>query len=156
MARMPPRSVPTRNLGEVMRPPTEYALPEQPAPPSFADEAGAVMRRLRAAISDLVGATTTGVHNSQDLQKLFGLDGKLSWQVFKLAGPGEPLAMAPHVPNPVPMRRFLSVSRKNGLPKDVITELGAAYEAFEQLVRSHAGDRTSFDSMARACSNGKG
>jgi hypothetical protein len=139
-----------------MRPPTECAVSEQPVPVSFVDEAAAVMRRLRSATRALVGATSTGVHNSQDLQKLFGLDGKLSWQVFKLAGPGEPLALAPHVPNPVPMRRFLSVSRKHGLPKDVIAELSAAYEDFERLVGAHAGDRTTLDSMARACSNGDG
>jgi hypothetical protein len=115
---------------------------------SFADEAAIVMRTLRAAIAKLVEATPNGARKSQDLQKLFGIDGKLSWQVFKLAGPGDALSLAPHVPSTTAMRRLLAAAKQHGIAKQRVEAVRAAYERFEQLVEVHAGDRTSFYSMA--------
>src|SRR5437762_3079419 len=116
--------------------------------PSFADEAGAVMRTLRTSIAKLVEATPNGARKSQDLQKLFGIDGKLSWQVFKLAGPGDALALAPHVPNATAMRRLLAAAKQHGIAKQRVEAVRIAYESFERLVEVRAGDRTSFYSMA--------
>lgn len=115
---------------------------------NFADEAGAVMRKLRTAIASLVEATPTGARKSQDLQKLFGIDGKLSWQVFKLAGPGDALSLAPHVPSSTAMRRLLAAAKQHGISKKRVDDVRIAYESFERLVETHAGDRISFYSMA--------
>src|SRR5262247_2245006 len=105
---------------------------------SFADEAGIVMSRLRAAIAKLVEATPNGARKSQDLQKLFGIDGKLSWQVFKLAGPGDALSLAPHVPSATAMRRLLTAAKQHGISKQRVEAVRTAYERFEQLVEVHA------------------
>src|SRR5262245_24139170 len=109
------------------------------SPPTFADEAGAVMRTLRTAISRLVEATPNGARKSQDLQKLFGIDGKLSWQVFKLAGPGDALSLATHVPNSTAMRRLLAAAKQHGISKQRVDAVRTAYESFEKLVEVHAG-----------------
>src|SRR5215208_7102585 len=93
------------------------AMSDSAASPSFANEAGAVMRSLRTAITKLVEATPNGARKSQDLQKLFGIDGKLSWQVFKLAGPGDALSLAPHVPTATAMRRLLAAASQHGISR---------------------------------------
>src|SRR5262247_2777148 len=90
---------------------------------SFADEAGIVMSRLRAAIAKLVEATPNGARKSQDLQKLFGIDGKLSWQVFRLAGPGDALSLAPHVPSSTAMRRLLDAASEYGVSRKRVEEI---------------------------------
>src|SRR4051794_3411754 len=105
---------------------------------SFASDATLVMRRLRAAVENLAAATPSGLQKSADLKKLMGLDIKLSWKIFKLAGPGDPLSLAPHVPSPASMRRFISAVKKHGLPAPLIAEVSAAYEEFDNLVSNHA------------------
>jgi hypothetical protein len=115
----------------------------------FADEAVTVMRRLRSALMGLVEAAPGGVLKSRDLQKLLGIDSKLSWQLFKLSGPGDALALAPHVPSASSMRRLLEAAKDRGISKQRVEDIRAAFQSFERLVEIHAGDRTSFHSMAR-------
>lgn len=115
----------------------------------FADEAVTVMRQLRTALAGLVQARPGAMLKSRDLQKTLGIDSKLSWQVFKLAGPGDALSLAPHVPSPASMRRLLDAATEYGISKKRVQEIRDAYDKFERLVEIHAGDRTSFYSMAR-------
>ena len=116
---------------------------------SFCLEAADVLRKLRASITHMFEASPGGLRKSRDVQKLLGVDARLSWQVFKLAGPGEALSLAPHVPSSASMRRLLEAARENGISKQRVDQVRAAYEEFERLVEMHAGDRTSFQSMAR-------
>ena len=116
---------------------------------TFSTEASNVLRQLRAAVTSLFDATPGGVRKSRDVQKLLGVDARLSWQIFKLAGPGDALSLAPHVPSSTSMRRLLDAAREHGIAPERVEQVQAAYEKFEQLVEIYAGDRTSFHSMAR-------
>ncbi len=116
---------------------------------AFSVESGAVMRQLRAAVADLIKSLPVRVRTTRDLQKVFGIDVKLCWQVMKLAGPGDPLALAPFVPTPGPMRRFLTAAGKAaGVDRAVVRKIEMAYGAFQEQVSIHAGDRSTFESMA--------
>ena len=55
---------------------------------NFCVEAAEVLRKLRSAVTSMFDATPGGVRKSRDVQKLLGVDARLSWQIFKLAGPG--------------------------------------------------------------------
>src|SRR5205085_6675073 len=114
----------------------------------FPAEAQDVLRRLRRAIAEMFDSVPGGICKSRDVQKLFGVSTKLSWQIFKLAGPGDALSMAPPVPKGAAMRRVLEGAEKYGLPVNQINEVRSAYSAFEELIETHAGDRTSFELMA--------
>src|SRR5271170_5521232 len=120
----------------------------------FPREASAVLRRLRLGIVRLFDAVHGSARKSNDAQKLFGVNAKLSWQIFKLIGPGDLFSHAPHIPSAQSMRRLLEAAAERGVPAAAIEEVRGAYEAFEQLVTRHAGDRTSFDSMTRGLSEG--
>jgi hypothetical protein len=121
---------------------------DQPSNPTFFVESGAVMQRLRSGISEMLRAMPGRVRTTRDLQKIFGVDVKLCWQVLKLAGPGDALSLAPFVPTPGPMRRFLTAAKSAGVDRQVIEQIQTAYEAFKEQVAIHAGDRTTFESMA--------
>src|SRR5438874_1194700 len=121
---------------------------------AFPADAHEVLRRVRRAIAEMFDSVPGGISKSRDVQKLFGVSTKLSWQIFKLAGPGDALSLAPHVPKGEAMRRVLEGAEKYGVPARLINEVRAAYSAFEELIETHAGDRTSFESMARGLSIG--
>ena len=89
------------------------------------------------------------------MQKLFGVSTKLSWQIFKLTGPGDALSLAPHIPKGAAMNRVLEGAEKYGVAPRLINEVRAAYSAFEELIETHAGDRTSFESMTRGLSGSR-
>ena len=135
---------------------TKEAPPPTAASTAFPAEAHDVLRRLRRAVAEMFDHVPGGIAKSRDVQKLFGVSTKLSWQIFKLAGPGDALSLAPHVPKEAAMRRVLDGAKKYGVPTGLITEVRDAYSAFEELIQTHAGDRTSFESMASGLSLGDG
>jgi hypothetical protein len=115
---------------------------------TFSVASGAVLQRMRTSISEMLNNAPSVVRSTRDLQKLFGLDLKLCWQVMKLAGPGDALSLAPFVPTAGPMRRFLNAASSSGVPAPVVDKVRLAYAAFEEQVAIHAGDRMTFESMA--------
>jgi len=121
---------------------------DRPANTTFFVESGAVMQRLRTGISEMLKAMPNRVRTTRDLQKMFGVDVKLCWQVLKLAGPGDALSLAPFVPTPGPMRRFLAAAATAGVDRAVIDQISSAYDAFKEQISIHAGDRPTFEAMA--------
>src|SRR3954466_2591734 len=103
------------------------AIPVRTADTAFPAEANDVLRRLRRAIAELFDHVPGGVKKSRDVQKLFGVSTKLSWQIFKLAGPGDAMSLAPHVPKAAAMRGFLDAAEAHGLAPHVLDKVRAAY-----------------------------
>jgi hypothetical protein len=116
----------------------------------FENESRSVLARLRTAFSELFAATPGGVRRAVDVQKMFGVDNKTSWRLFKLATASDPLTVGMHVPGRPSIRRALDAAEKHTVPAPTIQAVLDAYEAFEQLVDRYAGDRTTFDSMVSA------
>jgi hypothetical protein len=113
----------------------------------FCIESGAVMQRLRTSVSEMLKTIPNRVRTTRDLQKVFNVDVKLCWQMLKLTGPGDALSLAPFVPTPGPMKRFLAAAKSAGIDRQVIERINAAYEAFNEQVQIHAGDRPTFEAM---------
>ena len=120
---------------------TKSVQPSYSRKSAFPADAHEVLRRVRRAIAEMFDSVPGGISKSRDVQKLFGVSTKLSWQIFKLAGPGDALSLAPHVPKGEAMRRVLEGAEKYGVPARLINEVRAAYSAFEELIETHAGDR---------------
>src|SRR3954466_14243771 len=113
------------------------AIPVRTADTAFPAEANDVLRRLRRAIAEMFDNVPGGIRKSRDVQKLFGVSTKLSWQIFKLTGPGDAISLAPHVPAGAPMNRVLEGAEKYGAAPRLINEVRAAYSAFEELIETH-------------------
>jgi len=121
---------------------------EQSAASSFPVESGAVLNRLRTGISDLIKAMPSKVQSTRDLQKLLGLNVNLCWQMLKLTTPGDAMSLAQYVPNPGPMNKLLIAAATFGVDTQIVNQIQNAYDAFEEQVAIHAGDRPTFESMA--------
>ncbi|MGC4031142.1 MAG: hypothetical protein QM754_05265 [Tepidisphaeraceae bacterium] len=109
-----------------------------------------VLRRLQAALGRMLAFAPGGITKSRDLQKLLGIDVKLSWQIFRFIGPGDVLSLSTHIPTAKSFRRLCDSAKAHGADALAVEEVLKAYGVYESLVRRHADDRTSFESMLSA------
>ncbi|MCH8824415.1 MAG: hypothetical protein IH984_13020 [Planctomycetes bacterium] len=116
---------------------------------TFEQQSTAVMHRLRASLSVLIGAvpSTEELRKATDLQKALGIGNTLAWQVYKLAHARDPLVEASSVPGAGGMKRLFEAAAQHGVPAKHIEDSVAAIKEFDELVKFHAGDRMAFDSM---------
>jgi hypothetical protein len=80
-----------------------------------------------------------------DLGRALNLDSATAWRIHALASQTGGLS-AQSVPRPGSMERFLAAAARVA-PADAARSVRSAYEAFEQMVDAHAGDRDTFDAM---------
>ncbi len=116
---------------------------------TFERQATAVLHRLRASLSVLIGAVPSvgELRKAADLQRALGIGNTLAWQVYKLAHARDPLAEASSVPRAGGMKRLFEAAARRGVPAKHIEDSAAAIQEFDELVKVHAGDRAAFDSM---------
>lgn len=122
--------------------------------PVFRQEATDNLVRLRTALFDLMRSKVGVVKKSTDVQGAFGVDLKLSWQVFRMVTATGALEVMPHVPNAVGMKKLMKAAREKGLAEGLVREVEGAYEDFERHVQSHGGDRGTYDTMVAGLGTG--
>lgn len=113
----------------------------------FEAEAAAVLTHLRTVLAQAIAALPEHVERGIDLQRVLKLDANLCWRVFKVIGAANPLSAGCQVLGPPSMKRFLRAISRQNVPPELVEAVAQAADDFEQLVRKHAGDRASFDSM---------
>jgi hypothetical protein len=106
-----------------------------------------VLGRLQHAIADLLSAAPEEVRKAADVERAFGIDHRLGWQVFRIATSRNPLAAGTQIPARVSMDRLVKVATRKGVAEPIVAEISAAFEAFESLVRQHAGTRVEFEAL---------
>ena len=116
---------------------------------AFEQNAAVAIRRLRSALSALIGAIpgVGELRKAADLQRALGIGNTLAWQVYKLAHATDPLTEASSVPGAAGMKRLFNAAGEHGVPAEHIEASAAASKEFDELVKVHAGNRAAFDSM---------
>ncbi len=114
---------------------------------AFEAETLTVLMRLREAMGEALAIIPGGVQKSQDIQKRFKLNFKVSWQIYRMMRADHVLEMSPHIPSARPMRNLLEAMQKHGVALEAIAAIEEAYGAFEAHVERYAGDRASFEAM---------
>ncbi len=112
----------------------------------FSREAGRALDQLRDSVRRVMATVPAGGVKAADLGRALGLDYALAWQLHALAGHSDLHMTARAVPKRSAMERFLRAAEPRA-SADAIQGVRNAYEAFEQVVTEHAGDRESFDAM---------
>ena len=121
------------------------------APPQpFDEQAVAVLGRLRAALAAVIGAIPGNITRATDLQRVAKIDMNLSWRLFKVARATDPLSAGPHVPGPAYVRTFLKAAARVGVRNELLEAVESSVGEFGRLVKQHAGDRHTFNSMISA------
>lgn len=120
-----------------------HPLPAQP----FEQAAKTVLVEVQEAFAAMVDALPGPIRTAADVQRAFGVDKKLGWQVYRVATAPNPMAAGTAVPAQVSIRRLAGVARKRGMATDLVARMERAIQRFEELVHDHAEDRSEFAAM---------
>lgn len=118
-------------------------------PVDFAAQAESVVCRLRDALTQVIAGVPDFIYRRpNDLAADLGLDPKLAWNLGRCVDVPDPFASARFVPGPTGMRAFLRAAQRRGVPMAALDAARDAFDAFYELVRTHAGTRKSFNILA--------
>jgi hypothetical protein len=113
----------------------------------FRDEASRVLEGYRSALNDVIRGVTSEGNRSQDLETVLGLDKTLAWKVSSAAACSFPFDVARHIPGKSAIKIITKAGKRQGLDSEVLKRVESAYEEYEQLIKTHAGDRATLEMM---------
>jgi hypothetical protein len=145
-----PRELVIKQRSAVMRA-IELPSNENDAEPvsPFGPEATEVLQSLRLSVASAL-SDIGDFSKPADVHKVLQLDRTLARQLFRLASTSEALGNGGMIPSRTSIDRFLSAAQVHGAGTAKIKAVRDAYNMFEQLVQTHAGDRATFNSMVSA------
>lgn len=115
---------------------------------SFADDARQAMHRLRGSLRDVIDRLPSGpIVRASQLAGALELDSRLAWKIWKVIELQDPFAASQLVPGRAGVRIFLRAAKRHEVGEDVIKSVDAAFGEFQRVMKSHAGDRRSFNAM---------
>jgi len=118
-------------------------------PPDFPAAAETVIRRLRTALAAVVyGIPGFSYRRPADLATELGLDPKLAWNIGRCVDTPDLFASVRFMPGPTGIRTLLRAAQRRAAPAEALAETRAAFAAFRELVRTHAGSRKYFNMLA--------
>lgn len=123
------------------------------APDSFEAVALAVVTDLRQLFSGVIEAKCGDGPAVSEIASAFGIHRKLAWQISRVAYDQDPFMAARHMPTAKGIEVLVRAAGQRGIEASVIEHMSRASAAFEDLVRTHAGDRAAFDLLLGACSS---
>jgi hypothetical protein len=113
----------------------------------FEQAAKSVLSEVQQAFAAMVEALPGPIRTAADVQRAFGVDKKLGWQVYRVATAPNPMAAGTAVPAKVSVRRLAMVARKRGMPPALVSRMEDSILRFEEMVHDHAQDRSEFAAM---------
>lgn len=136
-------------------------MPSPPEPilgaPS-ADPAGAGLRQrieaLAGTLAETLGAVVAAIPGRgagpQMLARAISITPATASRLLKALSQSDPIALVQGLPGPKPLSRILEAARERGVPRDLYDGAREAVEAFDELIRTQAGDRSALRAMLTA------
>jgi len=121
---------------------------------SFGEDAKATLRSVSDALADVVEAAAGGIPRPAELCRILTIDKKLGWKISKVVQARDPLAAVEHIPGSAGVEIFLAAASRHGASDELLERTREALRRFDRLIEVHAGDRESFEMMARGIAEG--
>ncbi|NLG43105.1 MAG: hypothetical protein GX547_07660 [Phycisphaerae bacterium] len=121
---------------------------------TFEAETTAAVQHLRTALAELIAAVPGHTGKPADLQRALAVDMNLCCKVLRVVSAAKPLAASLLLPGVMALRLFLKAARKAGVREALVKAAARATDEFEDLIKKHADDRMTFDSMVSALVDG--
>ncbi len=122
-------------------------------PPEFEQEVAKLLVRLQGAYAELLRALPGPIESGADLQRATKLDMKICWKVHRVVTAPDALSAAPYVLGPANTESFLKAVQAHGAPEATVRTAERCSEQLRVLIREHAGDRKTFESMVSTWSS---
>lgn len=110
-------------------------------------EARTTIEGVRAGIADVFGACPGGVRRPTELARALEIDKTLAWKLFRCVEAADPFTAAQLLPGQSGMDIFFGAASQKGIAEPVVRRAVERYDAYEQMVQRHAGDRRTFQRM---------
>ncbi len=118
--------------------------PERTSPgPGFAADLQRSMEGLRSAFAGLLESLGDDPRTPQEMSRRHELNKNLTWKVCKIINATDLWPMVQNVPGAAAIRILLEAYQRDGAPAGRLEAVQAAFDAFEEMTRTHAGDRAS-------------
>jgi hypothetical protein len=106
------------------------------------------LSRLREQLVEVLRQVGANLRVPQSMTKQFNLDKSLVSKIARVIRESDPYAAALDVPGEEAMRIFSRSMRAAGAPAAAIESLHDAIHAFQEMIRTHCGDRTTLEMLA--------
>ncbi len=123
---------------------------EHDAAGALEERIGSVGSNLSQAIDRLLLALPDMPTHPRDISRSLGVSKDLSSKLLIAIRQRDPLAAAHYMPGPEALRKVLHAASTRPVASDVVDQLSAAVQAFEDLMQSEAGSRDALDAMISA------
>ncbi|MBS0191047.1 MAG: hypothetical protein JSR52_07820 [Planctomycetes bacterium] len=126
------------------------ATPLMPAVPALDVRIMRTGDELMEGLSKVLRYVPGNDAGPQRLADELGVDTVLASRLLKAVRSPDSMSLIHRAPGPEPLRRVLKASAKHGVPPDVLAAAHQAVDAFENLIDSAAGDRSSLEAILSA------
>lgn len=116
----------------------------------FAREATRTLQELRRSAAAVLSAI--GAERAVDVAGRLRIDKSLAWKIWRVAQGPDACPSVAHIPGRAGFRRFTEASRAAGVSDELVRAAAEAFERYDRLALTHAGDRAAAGSMLGALS----
>ncbi len=111
------------------------------------DRVADIGRELSLAFEELVRAIPSGAQRPQEVARALALDKSISHRLLTAIRKGDPVATTHIIPSPEALRKIAKAARSSNVPVSIVERADRATLAFEELIRTEAGDRAGLDAI---------
>jgi hypothetical protein len=121
---------------------------------SFEEDCRLCMGRLRSGLLDLYRSVSADPAKPQEVTRRFGVNRNLAWHISRLLRDDDILDTVPMVPRAGAADILLESMKRAGAPIDLVYAARRAFEDFDTMVETHAGDRADLDLLLDSMGRG--
>lgn len=130
------------------KPPIDLGM-TQIKTPRFTIEAREVSRTLQGAFAEVLHAAGADPSTPQSIVREIGLNKNLAWKISRIVQAEEASSALELMPGGSGIKIFLDAIDRAGVSAAQIQQARKAVDAYEELIRTHSGDRTTLEMMGR-------
>jgi hypothetical protein len=117
--------------------------------PPFEEECRRTLQGVRLALIESFAEAEVDASRPRHAARQLELDKSLVWRISKIVAQPDVFREVGNMPHRAGMGILRRAFQEAGVSAETVQRLGAAHELFEELVVRHAGDRATFEVVAR-------
>jgi len=119
------------------------STPTQP----FPTHARAVVRSIRGSFTEAIASGGADPTDCQSIGRSLGLNKNLAWKISRIIQDEDPSSVLMQMPGAGGLKIFLRAVESAGIEPKLVRSAQNAISEYEELIKLHSGDRTTFDMM---------